>query len=133
MNPGWHVATITKSERDQSLVGQKVVVWMLRENLSRTWQSGDTIIIWANGEHTAPDGLEWDVAPNSAAPNHQAVADMLHQLSYDISIGKRAIRSYEIETAVEDELSDSLVVNKVPGDITVTVVLSQPKVLNEEE
>jgi hypothetical protein len=31
------------------------------ENLSRTWQSGDIMCIWPNGEYTAMDGLEVEI------------------------------------------------------------------------
>lgn len=37
------------------------IVIRIGENLSRTWQSGDIMCIWPNGEHTAMDGLEVEV------------------------------------------------------------------------
>jgi hypothetical protein len=41
--------------------GELGVVLRVGENLASNWQSGDIIAFWSDGEHTALDGLEFDI------------------------------------------------------------------------
>lgn len=38
--------------------GEIGIAYMLGGALSEKWRAGDVIVLWENGEHTAPDGLE---------------------------------------------------------------------------
>lgn len=41
--------------------GTRFVVIEIGENLAENWLSGDIISFWEDGEHTALDGLEFEV------------------------------------------------------------------------
>lgn len=56
--------------------GLRGVAFLLGENLSRTWQSGDLLIFWENGDHT-------DLGPNTEVDFWQPLFDVVEDENGD--------------------------------------------------